>query len=62
MDITLKEFVQILFTVFAGGLASYVAIRMDLAVQKSRLTNVEEGVKTAHKRIDSVILGRRQDD
>jgi hypothetical protein len=60
MDLSLKEFVQILVTVFGGGLASYVAIRSDIAAMKARVSMVEHSTDEAHKRIDSVLMADRR--
>ena len=60
MDLSLKEFIQILFTVLAGGVTSYVAIRADMAAQKARLINVENSTKEAHTRIDAVLMQDRR--
>lgn len=56
MDLTLKEFVQILFAAFTGGVAAYAAIKSDLAAHGARLKLVEESADKAHERIDAVLM------
>lgn len=60
MDISLKEFVQMLITVFAGGLASYIAIRSDLSDLKARMRIVEQNSDKAHERVDGILMERRK--
>jgi hypothetical protein len=40
-----------------GGLASYVAIRSDLAALRARVDNLENGVTRSHLRIDQILHG-----
>ena len=60
MDLSLKEFIQIVFTVFGAALTSYMAIRNDLAVLKSRMDSVENESGKAHGRIDGILMERRK--
>ena len=57
---TLREFVQTLFAVFGGGLAAYIAIRVDITHHAARLLNVEKSTDKAHERLDSILMERRK--
>lgn len=60
MDLSIKEFVQILFSVFGGGLAAYTAIRTDIAGLKTRMLHVEAAIVSAHGRVDSILMGHKK--
>jgi uncharacterized protein (DUF697 family) len=60
MDITLKEFVQMIITVVGGGLATYTAIRIDIASLKVRMHTLEGDVNKAHDRVDQILMERRK--
>ena len=62
MDISLKEFVQMLFTVFAGGMASYVAIRSDLAALKARMHLTEVSAAETRSLLINLVTTRQRRD
>jgi len=58
----LLQFLGPLIGALVGGVASYVAIRSDLAELKARMTIVEKVGDNAHERIDTIMHRRRSDD
>lgn len=62
MEALFLQFLGPLIGAIIGGVASYVAIRSDLAELKARMTIVEKVGDGAHERIDSMMARRRSTD
>jgi len=62
MEQLLLQFLGPLIGAVIGGVASYVAIRSDLAELKARMSIAEKVGDNAHERIDSIMQRRRSSD
>lgn len=62
MEQLFLQFLGPLIGAVIGGVASYVAIRADLAELKARMTITEKVGDNAHERIDSIMQRRRSTD
>ena len=62
MDSYILQFLAPLVGALFGGVASYVAIRADLAELKARMSLAETSLNTSHNRIDSILARRRNGD
>ena len=63
MDLSLKEFVQMLIAVGGGAYTAYVAIRADLAQHTAKIAalevaviRVDGAVKDTNQRVDGILI------
>lgn len=62
MDSLIVQFVAPLIGAIIGGVASYVAIRADLAELKARMLLAERDISSSQNRIDAIFAHRRTGD